>query len=91
MSLDDKYKDVQTAREIQELSSNAGLRLIFEGLRAAYLDGIAQSDPTDPEYREELFRYYRCSLDLEAQMTSLISAGQISKYQIDQVVNRKPH
>ena len=91
MSLDDKYADVKTARQIQELSGNAGLRLLFEGLRTAYLDGIAQSDPTDPEYREELFRYYRCSLDLEAQMTSLISAGQISKYQIDQVVNRKPH
>jgi hypothetical protein len=91
MSLDDKFADVHIARRVKELSENEGLRLILESLRAAYLEGIAQSDPGDPDLREDLYRYYRCSLDLEAQMVSLINAGSISKYQIDQIVTPTPH
>ena len=92
MSLDEKFADVNTARSVAELAKSEGLRLIFDGLRTAYLAGIAQSDPTDREMREELYRFYRCSLDLESQITQLIAAGQISQHQIDQVVNRpKPH
>tara|TARA_R100000781_G_scaffold96350_1_gene60380 strand:+ start:54 stop:314 length:261 start_codon:yes stop_codon:yes gene_type:complete len=86
MSLDEERIRGQQA---EALRNSPLLKEIFSNLRDSYIRDWSQTDFSDADKREHAFYLLRALDEVELEINSLISSGQIASQQIDSIVRKK--
>ena len=83
MSLDEER---QRGLQAESLRNNPLLQKIFSELNESYIRDWSQTDRKDPEKRAPAFYLHKAVEEIEQEIASLISSGQMATQQIDSIV-----
>ena len=86
MSLDEER---QRGLQEESLRNNPLLQKIFSELKESYIRDWSQTDRKDTEKREHAFYLHKAVEEIELEIASLISSGQMATQQIDSIVRKK--